>query len=370
MWGRVALYQNRGKRDRAVTDIPAFARARPGQSATLPHIESAGRAGREPRFGLPAGRAGRQSRLTVTASSDDSTADVATARPVAPADGGGVEARWDRQIGPHRSFFHLPWREVWRYRDLIWLFAARDVSTSYKQTVLGPGWFILQPLLITVVFSFLFGRMARFGSDDIPHYLFYMSGLVLWTFFSETVAKTSNIFVQNANLFSKVYFPRLCVPLASAMTNLVPLGVQFLLFFAGLVFYLVNRNPFTHPNWWILAAPLVFLQIAALALGVGCTVSALSRRFRDLAFGVKIGLQLLMFGSAIVFPLTLIDPKDRWLFFLNPLVPPIEFFRYAFIGKSLIEPRYLMISALVSFAVCIIGLLLFQRAEQDAMDTV
>jgi homopolymeric O-antigen transport system permease protein len=280
------------------------------------------------------------------------------------------EPLWDRVIRPHRSFFRLPWRQVWRYRDLVWLFAARDVSTSYKQTVLGPGWFILQPLLITVVFSFLFGRMARFGSDDIPHYLFYMSGLVPWTFFSETVAKTSNVFVQNANLFSKVYFPRLCVPVASVMTNLIPLAVQLLLFLAGLAFYLANRNPFTHPNWWILVTPLLFVQVAALALGIGCMVSALSRRFRDLAFGVKIGLQLLMFGSAIVFPLSQIQSTDRWIFFLNPLVPPIEFFRYAFVGKSLVEPWHLAVSAGVSAVVCLVGLLLFQRAEQDAMDTV
>ncbi len=176
--------------------------------------------------------------------------------------------------------------------------------------------------------------------------------------------------MQNANLFSKVYFPRLCVPLAGALTNLVSLAVQFLLFLVGLVFYLINRNPFTHPNWWILAAPLVLLQLAALSLGIGCAVSALSRRFRDLAFGVKIGLQLLMFGSAIVFPLTRIAPKDQWLFFLNPLVPPIEFFRYAFIGRSLVEPRHLVLSAIISLTVCLVGLLLFQRAEQDAMDTV
>lgn len=273
-------------------------------------------------------------------------------------------------IRPSRRFFELPFRELWTYRDLVWTFATRDISTSYKQTVLGPLWFIFQPLLITAVFSYLFGRMARFGSDDIPHYLFYMGGLVPWTYFSESVMKTSNVFVENSMLFSKVYFPRLCVPVASLLTNLVPTAVQFGLFLVGVIGYLVQGNHFTHPNLWILLAPLVFVQLGMFALGIGCIVSALSRRFRDLAFGTKVGLQLLMFGSAIVFPLSRVAPEDRWIFFLNPVVPPIEFFRLAFVGRSLIEPWHIGLSAAVSLVVLVVGLLLFHRAEQNAMDTV
>lgn len=290
--------------------------------------------------------------------------------PTAATLGSAPEPEWTKELRPHRRLFHLPIGELWRYRDLIWLLAARDISTTYKQTVLGPGWYILQPLLVTAVFSYLFGRMARFGSDQIPHYLFYMGGLVPWAFFADSITKTSNIFTQNAHLFSKVYFPRLAVPIAALMANLVPLAAQFTLFLAGLVFYLAKGDPFTHPNWWILATPLVFVQLGALALGIGCAVSALSRRFRDLAFGTKIGLQLLMFGSAIVFPLSRLNADDRWIFFLNPVVPPIEFFRYAFVGKSLVEPWHLALSAGVSLFVCVMGLLLFHRAEQDAMDTV
>lgn len=277
---------------------------------------------------------------------------------------------WCKVIRPQRPFFELPFAEVWKYRDLIWTFASRDIVTSYKQTVLGPLWFILQPLLVTVIFSYLFGRMARFGSDDIPHYLFYMGGLVPWSYFAESVTKTSNIFVENAQLFSKVYFPRLCVPVASLLTNLVPAAAQFGLFIVGLAFYLAQGDRFTHPNAWLLLAPLVFLQLGILALGIGCIVSALSRRFRDLVFGIKVGLQMLMFGSAIVFPLSRVAPEDRWVFFLNPVVPPIEFFRYAFVGKSLVEPWHIALSAGVSVVVLVIGLLLFHRAEQNAMDTV
>jgi lipopolysaccharide transport system permease protein len=280
------------------------------------------------------------------------------------------DENWMRVIRPKRAFFHLPFRELWRYRDLIKTLSARDVATSYKQTVLGPLWFVFQPLLVTAVFSFLFGRMAQFQSDSIPHYLFYMGGLVPWGYFSESVLKSSNVFVENSMLFSKVYFPRLCVPLSSLLTNLVPTAVQFLLFLLGLGFYLLKDDPFTHPNWWILLTPLVFVQLGALALGIGCIVSSLSRRFRDLAFGVKIGLQLLMFGSAIVFPLSRLAPGDRWIFLLNPVVPPIEFFRYAFVGRSLVGATDIAISAAVSFATLFIGLLLFHRAEQNAMDTV
>ena len=181
--------------------------------------------------------------------------------------------------------------------------------------------------------------MGRLGTSDVPHYLFYMSGLVLWTFFAETLMKTSTVFVTNANLFNKVWFPRLCVPLSSVLTNLVPLFVQLGLFLAGLAFYLANKNPFIHPNWFIVFTPLVFVQLAAFGLGLGLIVSAWTRRFRDLAFGVKVGLQLWMFGSAIVFPISRIaDPHDRLLFFLNPVVPLIESFRYAFFGVSLVEP--------------------------------
>jgi lipopolysaccharide transport system permease protein len=277
---------------------------------------------------------------------------------------------WSKIIQPKRPWFDLQFGELWRYRDLITLLAHRDLATSYKQTVLGPLWFIVQPLMVTAVFSYLFGRMARFGSDDIPHYLFYMGGLVPWSFFAESVMKTSNVFVQNANLFGKVYFPRLSVPLSSLLTNLVTMAVQWALFLAGLGFYLWKHDRFTHPNWWILATPLVFVQLAALGLGIGCIVSALSRRFLDLSFGIKIGMQLWMFGSAIVFPLSRIADNDRWLFLLNPVVPPIEFFRYAFVGKSLVEPWQLGVSALVSVIVLAFGLVLFHRAEQNAMDTV
>ena len=278
---------------------------------------------------------------------------------------------WDQVIQADRRLFDIPWGELWKYRDLVWMMAQRDISASYKQTVLGPLWFILQPLMVTAVFSYLFGRMGRLGTEDVPHYLFYMSGLVLWTFFSEIVSKSSNVFAANANLFSKVYFPRLCVPLAGIITNLVPLVVQVALFVIGFGYYVATGNKFIHPNWLIVLTPLVFVQLAALGLGLGLIVTAWTRRFRDLMFGVKVGLQLWMFGSAVVFPISRIDdPTDRLLFFLNPVVPMIESFRYAFFGVSLLQPWHVVLSTVISFVVLFLGIALFNRAEHTAMDTV
>ncbi len=277
---------------------------------------------------------------------------------------------WSRIITPRRSFWEIPWRELWDYRGLLWTLTVRDLQTSYKQTVLGPFWFVVQPLIVTVVFSYLFGRMAQFESEKIPHYVFYLGGLVPWQFFSESVTKTANVFGTNAQLFSKVYFPRLIVPISAILTNIVPLAVGTMLFLGGVVVYYCKHEPTIVPKWWIVLTPLLFVQLGALALGLGCIISALTRRFRDLVYGVKIGLQLWMFGSAIVFPIARIARADRWIFYLNPVVPPIEVFRAAFCAKPLIPIQYILISTAVSFLTLLIGLIMFHRAEQTAMDTV
>ena len=263
--------------------------------------------------------------------------------PAVSAPDAAGEPAWDQVIRADRRFFEIPWRELWQYRDLVWMLAQRDVSSSYKQTVLGPFWFILQPLLITAVFSYLFGRMGNLGTSDVPHYLFYMSGLVLWTFFSETVTKASSVFIANANLFNKVWFPRLCVPLSHVLTNLLPLLVQLGLFLAGMAFYLIKADRHIHPNWLIVLTPLLCVQLAAFGLGLGLIVSAWTRRFRDLAFGVKVGLQLWMFGSAIVFPISRIaDPRDQNALFSEPRRPadrsvPLRFLRR--LARPAVAPR-------------------------------
>lgn len=289
--------------------------------------------------------------------------------PPRAARAGSSEEGWTKIIEPQRGLLDIPWRELWRYRDLTRLLAKRDLSTSYTQTVLGPLWFIIQPLMVTVVFSYLFGRMARFQTDDIPHYVFYMSGLVIWGFFSECVSKIARTFADNQQVFSKVYYPRLVAPCSVVIKNLVPLTIQFGLFLVGFLFYVATDNPYVRPNWLILLTPLLVLQTAMLSLGVGCIITALTKRFRDLMFGVQVGLQLWMFGSAIVFPISRIAPDDRWIFFLNPIIPIIEALRLAYTGISFVEPRHIGWSAAISAGILFIGIVMFNRAEQTSMDT-
>ncbi len=286
------------------------------------------------------------------------------AAPIAPAEG------WTKVIVSQRGLFEIPWRELWKYRDLIWLLARRNLTITYKQTVLGPLWYLLQPLLVTATFSYLFGRMAGFGSDSIPHYLFYMSGLVIWNFFAEVVQRTSRAFTEYEHLFAKVYFPRLAVPLAVVLTNSVPMLVQTLLFLVGLGFYLLKGSPWVNPSWMVILVPLLLLQTAMLGMGLGCIVAAMTKRFRDMVIGVQVGLQLWMFASAVVFPLSRIGESERWLFFLNPMVPIIEAFRYAFLGTSLLEPWHVALSVGVTLFVLVVGVVMFNRAEQTSMDTV
>ena len=276
---------------------------------------------------------------------------------------------WTKVIEPHRGFFSVGWGELWAYRDLIWQLVVRDFTTAYKQTLLGPFWFVIQPLLMTVAFSFLFGRMAKFTTDGLPHFLFYIGGLAPWNYFADCVSKTAFTFSKNAPVFGKVYFPRLAVPIAGVISALVALGVRLAILLAGIAFYLW-KDVAIHPNWRIATIPLLVVNMAMLGLGVGCLVSALTTRFRDLAAGVGFTLQLWMYASLIIFPLSRISPESRWIFLLNPMVPMIEGFRFAFLGAGTVERWHLGLSFAVSSVVLAAGVLLFNRAARDVMDTV
>jgi len=303
--------------------------------------------------------------MSVSATPDGSVVDGASEK------GGKEVPRWSKVIVAQRGLFDLPWKEFWNYRDLILLLARRNLATSYKQTVLGPFWYVLHPLLVTTVFSYLFGRMAGFGTDNIPHYLFYMSGLVLWNFFSEVVQKTSRAFTDYEQLFAKIYFPRLAVPFALVLTHAVPLLVQFALFLIGLTVYILKGDPWVDPSWRMIFVPLLFIQVALFGLGIGCIVAALTKRFRDLVVGIQVGLQLWMFGSGITFPISRIAADDRWLFFINPIVPMVEAFRLMFIGISpSLRPWHILLSIGATLFTAVCGLVLYNRAEQNSMDTV
>jgi lipopolysaccharide transport system permease protein len=289
---------------------------------------------------------------------------------------------WDKQILPRRGLFDIPLRELWRYRDLVWLMAKRNLTAQYKQTVLGPAWFVIQPLLTTLVFSFIFARMAGLGTDGIPHFLFYMGGLVLFSYFGDLVNKTAITFTRNAQLFGKVYFPRLAMPLSQTLTSLAGFGVQLGVFLVGFAYFLVKMHWFpdaahpihVDPNWRVVLLPLFLLQITLLGVGVGLIIAALTTRYRDLQMAVGFGVQLWMFCSSVAFPLSDIKGPNaefhRELLKLNPMVPAIEGFRFAFLGKGMVTQTDMLVAFAMSAGIFFVGLLMFSRTEQTVMDTV
>lgn len=272
-------------------------------------------------------------------------------------------------LTPERPWFDLRLRELWAYRDLIYLFFKRDFVTSYKQTILGPFWFFAQPVLTSVVFWVVFGRIGKIVTKGVPQFLFFMSGIILWQFFSQCLIRTATTLSANAGIFGKVYFPRLTVPLSVVITNGLTFLIQFALFLGmfGVAWYFGVP---VHPNWRVIALPLLLVQMAALALGVGCIVAALTTRFRDLAFVVQFGVQLAMYASCVVFPLEAIGPGLRPYFILNPMVPIIEGFRYAFIGYGVIEFWHLALSAGTTAVIFFIGILMFRHVEKTFLDTI
>jgi lipopolysaccharide transport system permease protein len=276
---------------------------------------------------------------------------------------------WKKVITPQRGWLDLRWKSVWEYRDLIQLFVQRDFTATYKQTVLGPLWFFLQPLFTTLVFTIVFGRIARISTDAIPPLLFYLSGVVLWQYLADCLSKTSATFTGNAAVFSKVYFPRLAVPISIVISSLFTFLIQFGLFLCCFFYFKWQGAPI-HPSYRILVLPLLLVQMAALGLGVGCLVSALTTRFRDLAVVVGFGVQLWMYASAVVYPLSSIPRESRWILVLNPVVPIIESFRFAFLGAGVVEIWQIAMSLGVSLIVFFAGVVMFCRVEKTVADTI
>ncbi len=277
--------------------------------------------------------------------------------------------QWDKVITPVRGWFDLRLGELWATRDLVKLFFRRDFITSYKQTILGPFWFFAQPLLTTLVFWVIFGRIGKIVTKGVPQFLFFMAGIILWNFFATTLIKTLTTFTSNTNLFGKVYFPRLTVPISVTLVNLATFGIQFCMFLGFFVVAWWLGVP-VHPNWRLIILPLLLLEIAALALGVGCLVAALTVKYRDLVALVQVGVQLWMYASCVVFPLELIPPEKRIFFILNPMVPIIEAFRFAFLGSGVITVSQLLLSMAITAVVFVAGVLLFNRVERTHQDSI
>jgi lipopolysaccharide transport system permease protein len=272
-------------------------------------------------------------------------------------------------MSPHSHWFDLSLRELWAARELILLFVWRDFVALYKQTVLGPLWYIAQPVMTTVVFTVVFGRIAKLSTEGVPQFLFYMSGTIVWGYFSACLMKTSTTFITNSQLFGKVYFPRLVVPLSLVISNLITFGVQFAVFL-GFVAYFALEGSSATVTWAAALLPVLMVIMAALGMGLGIIVSAVTTRYRDLQYLVQFGTMLLMYVTPIVYPLSSVTGPMRTLLLLNPMTAVVETFREGFLGAGTASAWGLVYSASFSAIALFVGALLFHRVERVFMDTI
>lgn len=277
--------------------------------------------------------------------------------------------KWSMVIKPKQSLLQIDFNEIWQYRDLILLLIRRDFVSRYKQTVLGPLWFIIQPLMTTIMFTIVFGRIAEIPTDGLPHLVFYMGGIVVWSYFADCLQSTSNTFVANAHIFGKVYFPRLVIPLSVVISNLIKFGIQFLFFLLFVGYYYTQGASITM-NPEILVFPLLLILLAGLGLGFGIVISSLTTKYRDLTNLVGFGVQLWMYASPIIYPLSEIPAQWRIYVLANPVSPIVEAFRYGFLGTGTFSWGHLAYSFSFMVILLLIGVVLFNRTERNFIDTV
>jgi len=273
------------------------------------------------------------------------------------------------EIKPQSHLFAIDFKEIWRYRDLFYMFVKRDIITQYKQTILGPLWFFIQPMLTTIMYMVVFGGIAGISTDDLPQPLFYMAGICLWTYFSECLNKTSNTFTANAGIFGKVYFPRLVVPMATVTSNLLRFFIQMTLFVLLYIYYYFTGAGL-QINSYILLLPLLVIMLAALALGFGILFSSLTTKYRDLTFLLTFFVQLWMYATPVIYPLSVMSENRRWIMLLNPVTSIIETFKFSVMGKGTFEWSYLAYSAGFAVVLLAIGIVVFNRVQRSFMDTV
>lgn len=278
-------------------------------------------------------------------------------------------ANWTFEIKPKKGWFELNLNELWRYRDLIYLFFRRDFVAKYKQTILGPLWFIIQPLLTTLMFTVVFGKIAGISTDGVPKILFYLSGIVAWNYFSTVLTETSSTFTKNAYIFGKVYFPRLAIPVSVAFSSLIKFVIQFILL-VGFMIYFAMSGTDLNPGINLLLIPLIIILIAVQSLGFGILISSLTTKYRDFTYLVKFGIQLWMYVTPIIYPLSAIPEKYKLLVMINPMAPLIETFRNSLLGANPVNYMQLMYGAIFSFVILAFGILIFNRIEKNFMDTV
>mgnify|MGYP002869325258 CR=1 FL=1 len=279
------------------------------------------------------------------------------------------EERFDHVIDSRRSGKLPDLAELIRYRDLIKLFVRRTFVTQYRQTILGPGWAIIQPLITTVIFMLVFGNLAGLSPEGVPTFIFYLAGSVLWTYFSGALTSTANTFVNNAHIMGKVYFPRLVMPISTVVGQLISFAIQFVMFLGFFIYYLATGSGI-EPNLWLLMTPLLILHLALLALAVGIIICALTTKYRDLLVAIRFGVTIWMYATPIAYSMDIVPESVTWLFMLNPVTPIVVMFRYAFLGVGAHCIGYLGISALSTALLMFAGLYLFGRVEKTFMDTI
>ena len=276
---------------------------------------------------------------------------------------------WDKIITAKHNLFNLNLKDVYRYKDLIRMFIKRDFVIQYKQTVLGPLWYLIQPIISSIMYMFIFGRLANIGTDGIPFLLFYYSGNMLWMYFTSCLLTTSAVFTTNQSVFSKVFFPRLVVPVSTLFGQMIKLGIQFvlLLFFYAYYFF---KGVIPNPSFFMLLSPFVVLWIGMLGIGLGLIISSLTTKYRDLNVLLNFGIQLMMYATPVVYPLSEISEKFRFLLFINPMSAPMELFRIIFFRAGSLPVEMLFSSLLVTLGILFLGLILFSKNEKVFVDVI
>jgi len=275
---------------------------------------------------------------------------------------------WTNVISSEHSLFKLNLKEVWDYKDLVYMFVKRDFVSSFKQTILGPLWFFINPIFTTVVYLIVFGNIANLSTDGAPKILFYLAGVTLWNYFSSSLGGTSNVFVGNASIFGKVYFPRLVMPITIVISNLMRFGVQFLLFLV-VFFYYWYKGEVT-PNWWVLFTPIFILIMSLFALGVGMIFSSLTTKYRDLSMLLSFGISLYMYATPVIYPTSMLSAKIQPYAKYNPLTGIFEGFKYAWMGVGEFHPIMLVYSSVIILTLLATGTVIFNKVEKGFMDTV
>jgi lipopolysaccharide transport system permease protein len=276
--------------------------------------------------------------------------------------------KWDIVIesGSRKASYNFS--EIWRYRDLLFLFVKRDIVAIYKQTVLGPIWFFVQPVMSALVFTVIFSVFAKVRTDGAPPVLFYLGGLTLWNYFAECLLKTSETFIQNQHIFGKVYFPRLIVPLSFTISNLFKLGIQMLVFLVVWTYHFYLGE--VHIKWTVLLLPVLVLITSGLSLGLGVLFSAVTTKYRDIRFLLQFGIQLMMYVSSVIIPLSQVPVRYQWLMKLNPMVAVVEIFKFSFLGTGVFDPYNLLYSFGVMLLLLLVGFNMFSKVEKNFMDVI